>query len=178
MNTLTPGPKKTTRGIAFILTFLIMLVFWIIFSGRFDLFHLSLGVLSCGIVALVNSRLLFKNGVSSKLVFFWFRFVRYLPWLLYQIFLANIHLLYLTFHPRMKELINPKVIRFNSRLDSNISRTTLANSITLTPGTITIYAGIMGSFAVHCIDDESGSGLPGNMEKKIAEIFDEKGGLE
>ena len=47
-------------------------------------------------------------------------------------------LLYLTFHPRMMELIDPRIIEFDSRLTSDLARTTFANSITLTPGTITV----------------------------------------
>jgi len=73
----------------------------------------------------------------------------------------------------MMDLINPKIVEFDTRLKSDVSRTTLANSITLTPGTITIYAGIMGTFAVHCINDKSGQDLPGDMESKIAKVFDE-----
>ena len=73
----------------------------------------------------------------------------------------------------MLNLINPKIVEFKSKLKSDVSRTTLANSITLTPGTITIYTGVMGKFVVHCIDDESGDGLPGIMEEKIAKVFDE-----
>ena len=150
-----------------------MSVFWVLYSGRFDLFHLFLGIISCGIVSLLSNRLLFPKPVSARMFLCWPRFASYLPWLFYQIFVANLHVLYLTFHPKMKEMINPKVVRFNSRLKSNVSRTTLANSITLTPGTITISAGIMGSFAVHCIDDPSGRDLPGDMESRIADVFDE-----
>jgi multicomponent Na+:H+ antiporter subunit E len=157
----------------FLLTFTIMACFWLLFSGKFDLFHISLGVASCLIVAAVSSRLLFPNALPSGLFKCWFRFLTYLPWLLNQIFIANLHVLYLTFHPRMMELINPKVIQFNSSLKSDVSRTTLANSITLTPGTITIHAGVMGRFAVHCIDDKSGRDMPGEMEKKIAKVFAE-----
>ncbi len=160
--------------IPFILTFIIMMGFWLLFSGKFDLFHISLGILSCLLVSTFSRRLLFTKPISSRLILCWFRFARYLPWLFYQIFLSNLHLLYLTFHPRMKELIDPKVITFRSRLKTDVSRTTLANSITLTPGTITLHAGVMGKFAVHCIDDTSGQGLPGAMEEKIAKVFNEE----
>jgi len=150
-----------------------MACFWLFFSGKFDLFHISLGVASCLIVSAVSSRLLFPNDLPPGLFKCWLRFAAYLPWLFNQIFTANLRVLYLTFHPRMMELINPKVIEFNSCLKSDVSRTTLANSITLTPGTITIHAGVMGTFAVHCIDDKSGRDMPGEMEKKIAKVFAE-----
>ena len=159
--------------VPFFLTFTIMACFWLLFSGKFDLFHISLGVASCLIVSTISSRLLFPNALSFGLFKCWLKFAGYLPWLFNQIFIANLHVLYLTFHPRMMELINPKIIKFNSRLKSDISRTAFANSITLTPGTITVHADVMGRFAVHCIDDKSGQGLPGEMEKKIAKVFDE-----
>lgn len=165
--------KKKQQFIPFILTFLIMACFWILFSGRFDLFHLFLGGIACTIVSLTSSRLLFPKPIPGRMAVWWIRFIAYFPWLFKEIFVANLHLLYLTFHPKMMTLINPKVIRFDSRLKSSVSRTTLANSITLTPGTITIFAGVMGSFAVHCIDDKSGQDLPGKMEERVADIFDE-----
>jgi multicomponent Na+:H+ antiporter subunit E len=147
--------------------------FWVIFSGKFDAFHLSLGGVACLIVAALSCDLLFPSGVTPQLPATWLRFAGYIPWLLYQIFLANLHVLYLTFHPRMMELIDPHIIEFNSRLKSDISRTTFANSITLTPGTITINVSVMGLFAVHCIDRPSGEPLPGEMEEKIAAVFKE-----
>lgn len=166
------GPGKKQGLIYFGETFLLTFFFWVLFSGRFDLFHLGLGVFSCLMVSGLTSRLVFYGDASGGIPIAG-RFLKYLPWLLYQILLANIHLLYLTFHPRLMDKINPKIIRFDTRLKSDVSRTTFANSITLTPGTITVYAGVMGGFAVHCIDDKSGRALPGAMEKRISEVFHE-----
>lgn len=165
--------KKRFALVPFFLTFTIMICFWLLFSGRFDLFHIFLGIASCLIVSTFSSRLLFQRAALFGLFPCWVKFTGYLPWLFNQIFLANLHVLYLTFHPKMMDLINPKIITFESRLKSDISRTTFANSITLTPGTITVHAGVLGTFAVHCIDDKSGQSLPGEMENKIAKVFDE-----
>ncbi len=104
----------------------------------------------------------------------WIRFVRYIPWLLYQIFLANLHMMVLTFHPRMMDHIDPQIIKFRSKLQSDLSLVTFANSITLTPGTITVYVSIDGDFSVHAIDKKSREGLPGEMEARIARTFGEK----
>lgn len=158
---------------SFVVTFLVMMGFWLIFSGRFDFFHLSLGVVSCILVAVFSHDLLFPSGFKINFLVIWIRFIRYIPWLLYQILLANLHLLRLCFHPRMMDLIDPHIIEFNSRLESDISRTTFANSITLTPGTITVNISVMGGFTVHCIDKQSGEPLPGAMERRIAGIFSE-----
>jgi len=165
--------EKRTAILPFIITFVIMIGFWLIFSGRFDLFHLSLGVVSCLLVAYFSSDLLFPTGLQTGFLTCWIRFAWYVPWLLYQILLANLYVLRLSFHPRMMALIDPHIIEFNSRLESDISRTTFANSITLTPGTITVNVSAMGRFTVHCIDVASGEPLPGEMERKIARIFKE-----
>lgn len=154
-------------------TFIIMFVLWIVLSGRFDAFHLGLGLVSCSIVAYISGDLLFYSPRVKGLFVSLMRFARYIPWILYQIFLANLHLLYLTFHPRMMDLIDPKIIKFRSKLKSDLALVTFANSITLTPGTITVSVSINGDFSVHAIDKASGEPLPGEMEARIAKTFGE-----
>jgi multicomponent Na+:H+ antiporter subunit E len=151
-----------------------MLVVWILLSGKFDVFHLSLGVISCAIVAYFSGDLLFESPKIKGLSGLWIRFIRYIPWLLYQIFLANLHVMVLTFHPRMMDHIDPRIIKFRSKLQSDLSLVTFANSITLTPGTITVYVSVDGDFSVHAIDKKSREGLPGEMEARIARAFGEK----
>lgn len=163
------GRRLAIHAIRFILLF----VLWIILSGRFDAFHIVLGIISCLIVSRMSGDLLFTTDNPFGVLRLWLRFICYIPWLMGQIFLANLHVLYLTFHPRMKHLIKPCVIKFDSRLKSDYARTTFANSITLTPGTITVNADALGRFTVHCIDEKSSRALPGAMEEKIAWVFEE-----
>ena len=171
---LSRNPTKKSFAVAsFLLTFVIMALFWALFSGKYDSFHLALGLGSCLIIAVFSNSLLFPSGIRPTLFICWLRFAGYIPWLFYQILLANLHVLYLVFHPKMLELIDPGIIEFNSRLTSDISRTTFANSITLTPGTITINVSVLGKFTVHCIDEISGRSLPGEMEARIAKVFNE-----
>lgn len=145
---------------------------WLVLSGKFDFFHLTLGVLSSAIVAVASGDMLFSARNAPKhLPGQWVRFIVYVPWLLYQIFRANLHMMRLVFHPRMMDLINPQMVKFNSRLDSEMARFILANSITLTPGTITVYVSLYGAYTVHAIDDASAQGLPGEMETMVAKIF-------
>ena len=73
----------------------------------------------------------------------------------------------------MEERINPQIIRFKSRIRDTIGLVTFANSITLTPGTITIDVNLYGDMAIHAIDDESAAALPGDMEKMVAKLFGE-----
>ncbi len=160
-------------GSAYVGTFIIMMVLWCVLSGKFDSFHLSLGVLSCALVSYFSADLLFARPLTRTTFRTAFRFLGYLPWLLYQIFLSALHVLYLSFHPRMLELIDPQVVRFRSRLRSDLAQITFANSITLTPGTVTIYVNFHRDFSVHAIDRHSGDGLPGEMERRIARAFGE-----
>jgi multicomponent Na+:H+ antiporter subunit E len=157
----------------FALTFIIMFGLWVLLSGRFDSFHLTLGLISCAIVACLSSDLLFPAPKVKGLVTQWARFIRYIPWLLLEIIKANLHVTYLVFHPRMMELIDPRIIKFQSKLKGDLALVTFANSITLTPGTITVYVSIDGDFKVHAIDKASGDPLPGAMEANIAKAFGE-----
>ena len=169
------APKKRLIqfNIAHIISFLILFILWIVFSGRFDAFHLILGIISSALVSAFSGELMFTTSNPKGILLSWLRLSSYVPWLLYQVFLANLHVMYLVFHPRMMDLINPKIIEFESRLKGDYARTTFANSITLTPGTITVNVTVLGLYAVHCIDEHSGQALPGEMEAKIAKVFRE-----
>ncbi|MFH2067714.1 MAG: Na+/H+ antiporter subunit E [Pseudomonadota bacterium] len=158
---------------SFILTFVIAIATWIVLSGRFDMFHMSLGVMSCLIVSFFSHNLLFYNTDIRRLPSAWLRFLHFLPWLIYQVFVANIHVMYLVFHPHMMDLIDPRIIQFKSRLKHPMSHFIFANSITLTPGTVTVHVSLLGNYSVHAIDALSGEALPGDMEEKISRILDE-----
>ncbi len=162
-----PEASKGAR----LLTFLVCFATWIILSGRFDPFHLGLGLIASCIVALISADMLFPAPRFKSLPRRWAGFIKYLPWLIYQVFLANLHILYLTFHPRMKELIDPRIIIFQSRLKGNLALLIFANSITLTPGTVTVHVSVLGKYTVHAIDDECARSLPGTMEEKVEKIF-------
>jgi multicomponent Na+:H+ antiporter subunit E len=169
------GPIRSKRfDPAFGITFLLLFTLWIVFSGRFDAFHLVMGAVSSALVARLSGGLIFTQPVSRDLLGLWGRMGAYLPWLLYQILRANLHVMYLVFHPRMLDKINPKIIRFDSRLKRDYARMLFAHSITLTPGTITVDVTALGRFAVHCIDDASAAPLPGQMEERIAKVFNEQ----
>lgn len=164
-------PKRRFGAMA--LTFIIMALSWVVLSGQFDAFHMSLGVISCAIVAWFSSDLLFLPESNAGFSGTWIRFVLYIPWLIWEILKANVWLLYLAFHPRMMELIDPRVIKVDSTLKGEMARLTYANSITLTPGTITVDVDVNGRYTVHAIDKKSAAGLPGDMESKIAKTFGE-----
>lgn len=158
----------------FVVMFSVLMGLWMLFSGRFDAMHLGMGVLSCALVTVVSRPLWFEQpevpfGARLKMAG---RFVRYSVWLTVEIIRANVHVLALAFHRRPREAINPTIVRFDTKLKSEFARVLLANSITLTPGTVTIR--IQGdTFVVHAISEKVAAGCPGEMEQRVAEIFGE-----
>ena len=165
--------KLHQRKSSFVISFLILLLFWVVFSGRFDLFHLSLGMISCAIVAWFVSDLSIPNPRPVGIFRLWFNFLLYFPWLIWQILLANFHVMSLVLSPNMMERIDPHILRFRSRIRDELGLVTFANSITLTPGTITVHISAYGDLSVHAIDKDSAAALPGEMEARVARIFGE-----
>ena len=167
-------PQRNYRIHTFLLTFVLMFVVWILLSGRFDAFHLGMGVISSALVAYFSRDLLFVSGRLQGLSTLFARLILYFPWLLWQIILANIHVLRLAFHPRLMEQLDPHILRLRSRLKTDLSLVTYSNSITLTPGTITVYASINGEVTVHALDRHSGDEEAlRTMEEKVARAFGE-----
>jgi len=158
--------------VSFFITFCFMLVTWLVLSGNFSVLLVGLGIFSSALVAFFFHDLLFPSFSKGHIRIF-FKFIAYIPWIILEIVKANFHLLFIVFSPRMKELIDPHIITFKTNLKSDLAITTLANSITLTPGTITVTATRDGVFSVHAIDKPSAEALPGAMLEKAADIYGE-----
>ncbi len=160
-------------------TFIIMFICWILLSGKFDLFHLALGVFSCLIVTILSDDLIFqerRKGFGTRLQET-YRFVWYCGWLLYQILLANFHVIGLAISPRrMEKILDPHIFTFTTSLQSDFAKFVLANSITLTPGTVTIRIH-QNIFYIHAISHKAAGDLIENdsmseMEKRVAWVFE------
>ncbi|MFB0532829.1 MAG: Na+/H+ antiporter subunit E [Desulfatiglandales bacterium] len=153
----------------FAITSVLLFAFWIILSARFDAFHLTLGIICSLLVAYLSHDLLFSNIRLGDARVRARRFFAAAPWFLGQIFSANLHVAYLALSPKMP--VDPQIIRFKTKLESDISWVALANSITLTPGTITVDIR-EGEFFVHALDRKVAYDLTtGEMEDKIAHVL-------
>jgi len=152
-------------------TFTVMLSFWVILSGMFDAFHLSLGVISCLLVTLFSGKMLFEGlgvEVRARQIF---GMLAYLPWLLWAIVLSNLQVAYIVLHPQMLAKMEPQLIRFKTKLKSNFARVTFAQSITLTPGTITVSLQD-DEMTVYALTKDAADSLPGEMERRIARALE------
>lgn len=159
-------------ALSFAITFIFLMLLWLVLSGKSDPLLLFLGLISSLLVAFISHDLLFPSFEAGYFLQS-LRFFAYIPWLILEILKANFHLLRLVFHPRMHDLIDPHIVSFKTGLSRDMSIVTLANSITLTPGTITVTVNSEGFFRVHALDRESSQALPGVMLEKVALVFGE-----
>jgi multicomponent Na+:H+ antiporter subunit E len=161
--------RRKTRFQNFVGTAFILFAFWMLLSGKFDAFHLSLGAMCCVLVAYLFHDLLFANVRVGDMRVVAARFIAYIPWLIQQIVLSNLHVASLVLRRKMP--IDPQIITFKTKLETDISSITLANSITLTPGTITMDIRD-GVYYVHALDQKVADDLnAGEMEDRVAHIF-------
>lgn len=144
---------------------LIVAIFWVLLGGHGIIdraFHPHFGfptilfAISVAICTVVGGPLLFPEGEVGRTLGVAARFVVYLPWLLWQISKSNVDLVFRTTHPDMP--IDPCVVRFKTDLTTDLGMTILANSITLTPGTVTIEIED-GEYVVHAIAKGPADGL-------------------
>lgn len=158
--------------------FILLLAFWLLMSGHFDLFHVSMGIVSSAAVVLLNARFnkyffLLENAYGYAPIRLG-RVLLYIPWLIWQIVLASLQVAQVVLHPRMP--IDPSIVKFKTRYPNDLARVFLANSITLTPGTITLELND-GEYIVHALMDVSASGIvEENMPRKVAALFEKTPG--
>ena len=151
----------------FIANTLALFSVWLVLSGKYDILHVVLGFLvSCG-VAWLNTG--FPHSPFQD--FPWVRVVLYGPWLFLRVVESSLHLTKLILNPSLP--IEPRLITYRSHLKHRGAIVLLGNSVTLTPGTITVEIND-NEFLVHAIDEAAGNDLTsGRMERKIARVFQE-----
>ncbi len=97
------------------------------------------------------------------------RLLLYIPYLLKEIAVANLQIAYVVLHPDMP--IDPEVVQLRAAVGGDGAVTTLANSITLTPGTLTIGVSER-SFDIHSLTASARSDLfDGGLERAVRFVF-------
>ncbi len=132
---------------------LLLMAFWLIMSGMFDPFHIALGIISVALTLWIHHRLLclgqFEkddvNGPRLRLI----RLIPYFAFLFWSIIQSSLKVAYLIAKPSMTPM--SVVFTFKVHLPSMGARVLLANSITLTPGTVTLDILNEDTFVVHAL---------------------------
>jgi multicomponent Na+:H+ antiporter subunit E len=145
-----------------------MFSFWILLSGEFTFILITSGVVASLIVAYLSHDIFIGKADLKTETGRVFRFIKYVPWLLWEIILANFEIAYLVLSP--KPLVDPQLVRFKPDLKTDLGIVTLAHSITLTPGTVTVEANEK-EFVIHAIWHKSAEGIiGGEMQQKVKKI--------
>lgn len=138
--------------------YLFFLLIWIIFNGRVTMEILVSGaVISAFIYYFFRKSMGVRPGTDMKIVRNLPGGTLYVLLLIWEVIKANIHIIKLVLSPHIS--ISPVLISFKTDLESSFARVVLANSITLTPGTITCNLSDDGTFLVHCLDRELADGI-------------------
>ncbi|MDA8743442.1 Na+/H+ antiporter subunit E [Rubripirellula amarantea] len=148
---------------------LLLIVNWLFWSGHFDnIFLLSLGFLSCVFSVWLSRRMniVDEEGAPAQLGIR--PFVYYAPWLAREIVVSNIEVAKIVLSPVLK--LRRNLITIRSSQQSELGRVMLANSITLTPGTVSVD--MKGrDIHVHALNLEGAEDdLSGEMDIRICKL--------
>ena len=139
------------RLVYFVLAFIVwILVAWPFADGRVDLQIVVAGLLASFLAAILFHEILPKEHhvFISPVRVFWF--LVYVPVFFYYVIRANFDVVYRALHPAMP--IRPGIVKIKTNLKTDSAITALANSITLTPGTLTVDLTDDGYLYVHWIN--------------------------
>ena len=142
--------------------FFILFSLWLLMSGHYNVLIVSLGIISCAFCVYVAKRgkLIDDEGLP---IFFMPRLLNYLIWLFKEILKSNLS----TAKVIIKGNVEPETFTVKASQVTDVARVTYANSITLTPGTVTTKIQ-KGVFEVHALNSDFGNDVRTNeMDKKV-----------
>ena len=149
-----------------LILFVVLLGLWLLLVWQITAQDLIAGIVIALLIAVVFGSVFL---VEPKRIFApkrWLLFLFYVPYFLYYCIRANLDVAYRVIHPDLP--IRPGIVKVQTRLKSDLAKTFLANSITLTPGTLTVD--IKGQVLyVHWINV---SGKPEEWTRQIVQRFE------
>lgn len=158
------GANKTAR-----MLFLVSLLgaAWLLWSGFFTPLLLGLGLVSCLLTLYITHRMgyfdsdAFVLGYGRRLIIFW-------AWLAKEVVRSSIEVARVVISPRLP--ISPQVVELKATSDNPVDQVILANSITLTPGTLAldVYNGVI---TVHSLTEQGAQEvISGEMDRRVAAL--------
>ena len=161
----TAAPQESLKRMLSLL--IILAIAWVLWSGFFKPLLLGLGLFSCVLVVYLSHRMkLYDVGAFS--LAFYIRLLRYWAWLAVEVVRSSLEVTRLVLSPKLS--ISPTVVEFDSVCRERFDRAVLGNSITLTPGTLTLR--MKGNtFTVHSLTREGAEEmLKGEMDRRVANL--------
>lgn len=152
--------------------YLLFLAAWIIFNGNITLEIFIFGVVIAAVMLAFMCNFMdysLKKELNVYKKSIWF--LAYVALLIREIVKANLAII-----PRIltiEEEMDPVIVKFRTSLKSDFTRMLLANSITLTPGTITVSME-EDEYTIHCLDTSLAEGLENSDFEKALKKLDEE----
>jgi len=158
------GIRLLTRRV---LTFSVLFAVWLLWSGHYTGMLLTFGVISCLLCVWLAERMERVAGAQRDYRL-GLRWIPYGPWLLLEIVKSNVDVARAILSKDLK--IQPQLVRLKATQKTDMARVIYANSITLTPGTITLD--VRGDdFLVHALLDVTAEGvLTGEMDRRCTAL--------
>jgi len=152
---------------------LFLVILWLLLSGHYTTLLISCGLLSVTLVVLLALRMDVVDHEGHPLHLDPMAMVLYWCWLLKEIFVSNIYVCRLIVNPAIR--ISATVIALLISQSSDLARVIFANSITLTPGTVTVD--VDGDIAeVHAITEEAATSLlQGSIDTRVTSLENRSG---
>ncbi|MCD6097388.1 Na+/H+ antiporter subunit E [bacterium] len=119
-----------------IIQFAVLFILWLLLTWSLDWQDIAVGLIFSLITVLLLSDIFLQKvtRLVNPIRIFWF--IIYIPCLLWEIIKANFDVAYRVLHPALP--IRPGIVKVKTTLKTDMGQTFLANSITLTPGTLTV----------------------------------------
>ncbi len=145
----------------------LLVVAWLLWSGLFKPLLLALGTFSCLLTVYLARRMgyfdsdIFALGFGPRLFHYW-------GWLAKEVVKSSLEVSRIVLNPRLP--ISPQVVELKASAKHPVSQAILGNSITLTPGTLTmdVHDGVI---KVHCLTSEGAAALmSGEMDRRVAAL--------
>ena len=128
--------EEASRASKFAYTFIVLFIIWLVVTASLDSQELITGAVISLIVAALTHDVFTRAGLRNlepKRVAY---AIAYIPYFLWAMIMANLDVAYRVLHPSRP--IRPGIVKCKTVLNSDTGKLSLANSITLTPGTITL----------------------------------------
>ncbi|MEX1036679.1 MAG: Na+/H+ antiporter subunit E [Sneathiella sp.] len=150
--------------------FLVLMAVWLLLSGHYTPLIIGFGVASCALSALIAYRMDVIDHEGHPL-HLGPRIFTYWGWLFIEIFKANIDVAKCVLFPR--KYLRPRMFTVIASQKSDLGRVIYANSITLTPGTVTVDLD-GDQIMVHSMTEASAAGVKsGDMDRRVTKVMEE-----
>ncbi|MBE0417928.1 MAG: Na+/H+ antiporter subunit E [Coriobacteriia bacterium] len=149
----------------------VLFAFWLVLTGSLGPLDLALGVVLSLVLGVWAARFLWPQDAPALSPRQAVRLLLYIPRLLASVLMAALQVAEVVLDPQMP--IDPVIIGHRASFSRAVSRVAFANSITLTPGTLTVDVDAE-TFYIHCLAERFATDIAtGDLERRISHVFEE-----